>query len=435
MAWSGHVLTTDAGPAVARQRVLPRAVQLRLHRHPARLRAGRHDRRRAGGRAAPLQHHVRAGARARLPRGVRAGPPARRRAGPAPRWPRPRSPTRRGGWRRPATCTCCPPAASRSRWPCSPAGTAGRCATATGPTGGTPAGRWPAGSSPPGRSASASASACRSRTCSPLVAVVSFVTWRVRRTWFWAVRRPFGGAAVRWPTCSAAWSSPPPACCMALPYFKVVELHPYARRSVDELELYSPPLNGFFIAPAGVARLGRAARRRARGAALGAGDDPAARLRAVRPGARRPVLLDLDGCGSGCCCWPASWSPSSWPWAPGSSAGTPATCCSTTYLPGWDGLRTPGRLILWTTLLLGILAAGAVSAFVRRGHETRREPAAAHRLGFWLRLATLRAAAAGAGRGPQRHPAPGRAAAARRRCGRRRARCWCCPATTAPTTT
>ena len=36
------------------------------------------------------------------------------------------------------------------------------------------------------------------------------------------------------------------------------------------------------------------------------------------------------------------------------------------HLPGWEGLRTPGRLVVWTTLLLGVLAAGAVSAFVDR---------------------------------------------------------------------
>lgn len=31
------------------------------------------------------------------------------------------------------------------------------------------------------------------------------------------------------------------------------------------------------------------------------------------------------------------------------------------YLPGWDALRTPGRLILWIALLLALLAAGAVT--------------------------------------------------------------------------
>jgi hypothetical protein len=34
------------------------------------------------------------------------------------------------------------------------------------------------------------------------------------------------------------------------------------------------------------------------------------------------------------------------------------------HLPGWDGLRTPGRLVLWLTLALCLLAAGAVTAFV-----------------------------------------------------------------------
>jgi hypothetical protein len=37
------------------------------------------------------------------------------------------------------------------------------------------------------------------------------------------------------------------------------------------------------------------------------------------------------------------------------------------HLPGFDGLRTPGRLVLWTTLLLCVLAAGAVTAVARRG--------------------------------------------------------------------
>ena len=170
------------GAAVAVQHVLPRAVQLRVLRHPARLRPGRHARQRPRGRGAALQHHVRAGARARLARGVRAGPAARR------------GPDRRGGGRggvrvrAVAAGSGRPPAralqsaASRWRWPCWPAGTAGRCATATGPSAGTTAGlrrlaRWR-----PGSSASASASACRSRTCWPASGLVAALTWCVRRT-------------------------------------------------------------------------------------------------------------------------------------------------------------------------------------------------------------------------------------------------------------
>ncbi|MFI7545937.1 hypothetical protein [Actinoplanes sp. NPDC049599] len=65
-----------------------------------------------------------------------------------------------------------------------------------------------------------------------------------------------------------------------------------------------------------------------------------------------------------------------------------------TYLPLFGhlssafGVRIPGRLMLWVTLLLAILAAGAVAEFVRRA-----EHLAAARMppwpGPWLRLATL----------------------------------------------
>jgi hypothetical protein len=58
------------------------------------------------------------------------------------------------------------------------------------------------------------------------------------------------------------------------------------------------------------------------------------------------------------------------------------------HLPGSFGVRIPGRLMLWVTLLLAVLAAGAVSEFVRRA-----EHLSAQRLppwpGPWLRLATL----------------------------------------------
>ena len=58
------------------------------------------------------------------------------------------------------------------------------------------------------------------------------------------------------------------------------------------------------------------------------------------------------------------------------------------HLPASFGVRIPGRLMLWVTLLLAILAAGAVAEFVRRA-----ENLAAARMppwpGPWLRLATL----------------------------------------------
>ena len=58
------------------------------------------------------------------------------------------------------------------------------------------------------------------------------------------------------------------------------------------------------------------------------------------------------------------------------------------HLPASFGVRIPGRLMIWVTLLLAILAAGAVAEFVRRA-----EHLAAQRIppwpGPWLRLATL----------------------------------------------
>ena len=58
------------------------------------------------------------------------------------------------------------------------------------------------------------------------------------------------------------------------------------------------------------------------------------------------------------------------------------------HLPGSFGVRIPGRLMLWVTLLLAIFAAGAVAEIVRRA-----EHMSAQRIppwpGPWLRLATF----------------------------------------------
>jgi hypothetical protein len=44
--------------------------------------------------------------------------------------------------------------------------------------------------------------------------------------------------------------------------------------------------------------------------------------------------------------------------------GDPGYLTLSKHLPGWSALRTPGRMTVWSSLLLAILAAGAVSAFV-----------------------------------------------------------------------
>jgi hypothetical protein len=58
------------------------------------------------------------------------------------------------------------------------------------------------------------------------------------------------------------------------------------------------------------------------------------------------------------------------------------------YLPFWSSSRTPGRLVIWTTLLLAILAAGAVGALVDRSYEIAAERVP-YRPNVLLRLATL----------------------------------------------
>src|SRR5690349_20788792 len=57
-------------------------------------------------------------------------------------------------------------------------------------------------------------------------------------------------------------------------------------------------------------------------------------------------------------------------------------------LPGFEGLRTPGRLVVWTTLLLCLLAAGGVTRLVRQA--TRAAQAYGYRqITVGARLITL----------------------------------------------
>ena len=46
------------------------------------------------------------------------------------------------------------------------------------------------------------------------------------------------------------------------------------------------------------------------------------------------------------------------------------------HLPGWDALRTPGRLVIWVTFGLALLAAGFVARAVEVLIERARRPAA-----------------------------------------------------------
>jgi hypothetical protein len=174
---------------------------------------------------------------------------------------------------------------------------------------------------------------------------------------------------------------------LALPYLTVADQHPEARRTVAELKVFSPPLEGFFIAPA-ESRLWGAVH-----------SDPRAALpwrpeMTLLPGF---ALYGLAVAGLLYSIWTVrqrilllTGVVASIALAMGTQFfhGDAGYLLLFRHLPGWDGLRTPGRLVLWTTLLLGVLAAGAVSAFVNRAREltTNRVPAD---LGPWLRLASV----------------------------------------------
>lgn len=57
------------------------------------------------------------------------------------------------------------------------------------------------------------------------------------------------------------------------------------------------------------------------------------------------------------------------------------------YLPGWDAMRTPGRMIVWTLLGLAILAAGAITELYRLWNERTRM--ARQVIAFYLLLPAL----------------------------------------------
>jgi hypothetical protein len=152
---------------------------------------------------------------------------------------------------------------------------------------------------------------------------------------------------------------------MALPYLRVIDAHPNARRGILELEYYSPPLNGFLTGP---------------NAALLWRHDVFG-LRAALPVPDEMTLLPgitlylLAGLGVALSVWPRRWR-----WGLGIGVVVSIVLGMGTnippggwlsylllyQLPGWDGLRTPGRLVVWTTLLLALLAAGAVTAVTER---------------------------------------------------------------------
>jgi hypothetical protein len=216
--------------------------------------------------------------------------------------------------------------------------------------------------------------------------VVAILTWFWRKARHWAVRRQFGGrlflADLFGGLIFAATGV-----LLSLPYFDVAHRYPEATRRVEDLEAYAPPPSGFFIAPQ---------------ESLIWGD----LHENVRDGLRWPaemtvlpgyVLYALALAGLFFSVWKVRHRllllagvvvTAILAMGPNFFGGKYTYLPLFEHLPGWDGLRTPGRLVLWTTLLLGILAAGTVSALVRRVDDIGATRVT-QRPGALLRLVTL----------------------------------------------
>ncbi len=166
------------------------------------------------------------------------------------------------------------------------------------------------------------------------------------------------------------------AVCVAMgkPYLRVVAEHPQARRTEQELGWYSPPWQGFLTSP-GESWLWGGAHEPIRSGFFSPPE------MAVLPGM---VLIGLAFIGLFLSIWTL--------WqrfllvigtavtvilgmGPNFYGGEYGYLLLFRHLPGWEAIRTPGRLVIWTTLLLGVLAAGAVGRFVTRAHEAAAETA------------------------------------------------------------
>ncbi|HTF08669.1 MAG TPA: hypothetical protein VK659_10910 [Asanoa sp.] len=219
-----------------------------------------------------------------------------------------------------------------------------------------------------------------------LIGIGALVGWQVKRARRWAVRRPFGrklffadlGGGVIFAAAGGL---------LAIPYFEVADAHPYARRGVEEIQLYSPPLRGLFTAPEHSWLWGglHAPLRDSLGWPAEMTLLPGFTLIGLALAGlivsiwtiKQRLLLVLGIAVTTIFAMGSEFLDGKYTYIP-----------LLEHVPGWDGIRTPGRLMLWVTLLLGILAAGAVCAFVDRVKEI-----SANRVppwpSPWLRLVTL----------------------------------------------
>lgn len=178
----------------------------------------------------------------------------------------------------------------------------------------------------------------------------------------WLVRRPRVPGSLVVADAAGAAGFAVVGALMALPYLGVLAAHPETRRSWEYIALFSPPPRGFAVAPDASLTWG-GWHSLARDALENAPHEKALLGGVVLYGlaavglvvsvwtVRQRVLLGVGVLGSALL-----------------TLGTEGPAYRLLYdvVPGFDSSRTPGRLVLWTTLLLVVLAAGPVQAWAER---------------------------------------------------------------------
>ncbi|MEU5907187.1 hypothetical protein ABZ780_22825 [Micromonospora sp. NPDC047467] len=174
---------------------------------------------------------------------------------------------------------------------------------------------------------------------------------------------------------------------LGLVYLRVVDINPQAERTLDWTKMFSPPLIGFVTAPAdswvwgeahaaareqlswppemallpGMTLIGLAA------AGLFVSVYRPWHRVALGLGVLGAVLLGLGATLGG--------------------DGDPGYLTLSVHLPGWDALRTPGRMMHWISLLLAVLAAGLVTALAQpSGQAALTEPSGQTSPRRWTRI-------------------------------------------------
>lgn len=152
---------------------------------------------------------------------------------------------------------------------------------------------------------------------------------------------------------------------LALPYFQTVEDHPQGRRSVAEVELFSPTAASLVTAPPESWLWGRLTADRREGVV-------AVNEKELFPGL---VVVGLAAVGL----WPGVWSRRRVVVLAGSVVVIAACALGTNgpgggrwaylllydHAPGWQGVRTPSRLVTTAWLGLALLAAHGVTVLSR----------------------------------------------------------------------